>query len=128
MKDLAFDHWDDLLLRVLTENDRQLGKWGYQDHSAFRWCTFLVEEVGELAASIADSHWDREDITDKDVADEAIQVATLAMKIAEMHLFREQSEAPDLVNPSMEALRKTLQEAGYGEIINIEISPTGGKQ
>lgn len=53
MKDLAFDHWDDLLLMVVQENDLQLGKWGYQDHDPFYWMVFLTEEVGELAAEIA---------------------------------------------------------------------------
>lgn len=92
MRDLAFDHWDDLLKMVLEENQRQLEKWGEQDHSPFHWMTFLTEEVGETAQAIGDSHWGRDGKTDGDVALEAIQVATLALKIAEMHLYRRESE------------------------------------
>jgi hypothetical protein len=122
MRDLAFDHWDDLLKMVLEENNRQLDKWGYQDHDAFYWMVFLTEEVGELAAEIADSHWDRGDATDATVAMEAIQVATLALKIAEMHLYRRQSEAPDdvLINPSVEDLKASIEAAPPGSTITIE--------
>jgi len=94
MRDLAFDHWGDLLLMVVKENDAQLSKWGYQNHDPFKWMVFLTEEVGELAAEIADNVWDRKGATNATVAEEAIQVATLALKIAEMHLYRRQSEAP----------------------------------
>lgn len=126
MKDLAFDHWDDLLKMVCEENNRQLGKWGYQDHDAFYWMVFLTEEVGELAAEIADQHWDRKEATNATVALEAIQVATLALKIAEMHLYRRESEALDgpqdvlLVDPTAEALREAIEEAPPRSTIVVE--------
>ena len=119
MRDLAFDHWDDLLKLVLEENGRQLDKWGYQNHDPFRWMVFLTEEVGELAAEIADNVWGRKDATDATVALEAIQVATLALKIAEMHLYRRQSEAPDLTDPTWREVSDAIREAHPGQTIEI---------
>lgn len=122
MKDLAFDHWDDLLYMVLQENTNQLEKWGYQDHDPFYWMVFLTEEMGELAAAIADKHWDRDGKTDGDVASEAIQVATLALKIAEMHLYRKQSEDEErvLVDPTEEELKRAIETGKPGSRIYIE--------
>jgi NTP pyrophosphatase (non-canonical NTP hydrolase) len=122
MKDLAFDHWDDLLKLVVEENERQLEKWGFQNHDPFRWFTFLAEEVGELAAEIADNAWDRKDATDATVAIEAIQVATLALKIAEMHLYRRQSESPDLEDPTWAELSRAIHEAQPGQTIDVVVN------
>ena len=67
---------------ISEENRRQLRKWGVQTHSAFEWLTYTTEELGELANAISEYEYrggERED-----VVKEAIQVATLALKIAEM--------------------------------------------
>jgi hypothetical protein len=90
MKDLAFDHWDDLTYMVCKENDNQLSKWGYQDVHPYGWMIYLSEEVGELAKAITEQV-ERGEATDAEIALEAIQVATLSLKIAEMHLYRRQS-------------------------------------
>jgi len=72
----------DVLVDLLfKESDDQLRKWGIQEHTVFEWLAFLTEEVGELAQSIADTHFRDGDWMD--ARDEAIQVATLALKIAE---------------------------------------------
>lgn len=118
MKDLAFDHWDDLILMVVQENDKQLEKWGYQDVHQYAWMTWLTEEVGELAAAIGDQI-ERDNATDGEIAIEAIQVATLALKIAEMHLYRSQSQSL-LVDPEPWEIKKAIEEADPGSTIMIE--------
>jgi NTP pyrophosphatase (non-canonical NTP hydrolase) len=91
MKDLALDHWDQLLDLVCHENNNQLGKWGYQDHDQATWLMFLTEEVGELSQAISEFTF-RGGPRD-DIISEAIQVATLALKMAEMNLDWVRSEA-----------------------------------
>lgn len=71
-----------LLTIIDEENKRQLREWGIQCRSPFEWLTYLVEEVGELAEAISESYYrDKNKIS---IRNEAIQAATLALKIAEM--------------------------------------------
>ncbi len=67
---------------VLNESYQQIKKWGIQDHNPSDWLVFTTEELGELAEAIAD--WKFRDGNALHVTKEAIQVATLALKIAEM--------------------------------------------
>ncbi|MDD4339237.1 MAG: hypothetical protein PHV00_06105 [Syntrophales bacterium] len=83
MKDLCLANHDFLYELVDGENTRQLMKWGIQDRSPFEWMVYLTEEVGELAEAISE-HAYRHAPPDG-VVTEAIQVATLALKIAEMY-------------------------------------------
>lgn len=71
-----------LIRMVLDENRRQLSKWGIQDHTSFAWMTILAEEAGSVAKAIGEFEY-RGGAASK-VVNEAIQVATLALKIAEM--------------------------------------------
>ena len=89
MKDLQLTRWGMLETLILDEHRHQIEKWGIQDRTPFEWLTFLTEEVGELAAAITDHHFSsgyRGNVTT-----EAIQVATLAVKIAEMYLVPSES-------------------------------------
>lgn len=74
----------ELLVFVAAENENQIKKWGVQTHTPFEWLTYTTEELGELAQAISE-HYYRTG-SKEDVAKEAIQVATLALKIAEMYL------------------------------------------
>jgi NTP pyrophosphatase (non-canonical NTP hydrolase) len=82
------DCWTDNKLRsdILTfvdiENMHQLQKWGVQTHSPFEWLTYTTEELGELAKAISEHVYRNGRL--EDVIKEAIQTATLALKIAEM--------------------------------------------
>jgi hypothetical protein len=67
---------------VYRENVRQLEKWGIQDHEPFEWLGFATEELGETAKAIGEFTY-REGLVE-DVVKEAIQTATLMLKIAEM--------------------------------------------
>jgi len=82
--------WTDCMLRTLPrlitavrmENERQLGKWGLQTHSPAEWSAIIAEEEGELAKELCEANWRTPDRVA--IRAEAIQVATLALKIAEM--------------------------------------------
>jgi len=71
-----------ILGKLFTEHANQIIKWGVQTHSAFEWLAYTTEELGELAEAISEHEY-RNGPKEK-VVSEAIQVATLALKIAEM--------------------------------------------
>ena len=77
---LKDDDW--ILTKITKENHSQITKWGIQSHSAFEWLTFTAEELGELAQAVSESEY--RSGTPANVVKEAIQLATLALKIAEM--------------------------------------------
>ncbi len=83
MKDLCFRKID-LLGEIGDENLRQLDKWGIQDHEPFEWLGFATEELGETAKAIGE--WSYRGGAARDVVKEAIQTATLMLKIAEMFI------------------------------------------
>ena len=82
-KCLRDDFW--ILKKIANEKANQLLKWGIQTHSAFEWLTYTTEELGELATAISEHEY--RNGPRKDVIKEAIQVATLALTIAEMYEF-----------------------------------------
>ena len=86
-EDQLLTHLDELIQMVKDENFRQIQKWGVQSHLAFLWYTVLGEEVGELAQAILNFEIGGEDRGN--VTKEAMQVATLALKIAEMYSFKQ---------------------------------------
>ena len=71
-----------LIDHVTNEHQKQVAKWGIQDRSSFEWLAFLTEEVGELAEAI--SEYEYRGASSTAIYKEAIQCATLALKIAEM--------------------------------------------
>ena len=71
-----------LIDSIKDENIRQLNKWGVQTHRPSEWVLFTTEELGELAKAVGEYQYRHGDISD--IVKEAIQVATLALKIAEM--------------------------------------------
>lgn len=73
-----------LFILLTNENGHQLSKWGIQTHSPFEWLTYTTEELGELAQAISEHYY--RGAPKELIVKEAIQVATLALKIAEMHL------------------------------------------
>lgn len=74
--------WDGLQGWVRAEDGRQCKKWGYQVRTAPEWVLYLTEEVGELAQAVCEHEY--RDGPHISVVHEAIQVATLALKIALM--------------------------------------------
>ncbi len=83
MKDLLLTDrtiWD----LVQLESKCQVIKWGIQDRTPFEWMTYITEEIGELAEAISEHEY-RGGRADR-IAREAIQAATLCLKVAEMYL------------------------------------------
>ena len=73
---------EDLIGMVLAENKRQVEKHGVVSKSPYEWLAYLTEEVGEVSDALQSVEYRNGDW--KKVREEAIQVATLALKIAEM--------------------------------------------
>ena len=85
MKNVIFrdpDLWTDDINPLINESYRQIKQWGVQEATPFEWLSYLVEEVGELAKAITE--FDRGTEFKTKISEEAIQVATLALKIAKM--------------------------------------------
>jgi len=64
-----------ILLEIVAERERQLEKWGPQEHSVDRWLVILMEEVGEACVAAFKGDW-------VNFRDELIQVAAVAVAIA----------------------------------------------
>jgi len=72
---------------VMSEHDFQIRKWGIQDRSPFEWLAYTTEELGEMAEAISNYAYDSKSNSNAShVVHEAIQTATLCLKIAEMFL------------------------------------------
>lgn len=72
-----------LIEDIKRENSRQIDKWGVQSCSPFEWITWLTEETGELAQAVSEHYYRGK--PKEEIYKEAIQVASLALKIAEIH-------------------------------------------
>ncbi len=84
IKDLQFKDLDWLIQEVTKEGERQVGKFGVQEVSPFEWLAWVGEEFGELSKAII-KYTRYNDVEVTNVITEAIQVSTLALKIAEMY-------------------------------------------
>ena len=73
---------DDIWRQLQNEDMSQIAKWGFQKHGIFQWLAFITEELGELSEAISEYVYRDGDIDD--IRKEAVQVATLAAKVAEM--------------------------------------------
>lgn len=82
MKDKCFINIHKLIELISDENANQIKKWGVQDHHVFEWLAYTTEELGELSKAISEYIYRGGD--KKNIINEAIQTATLSLKIAEM--------------------------------------------
>ncbi len=99
--DLCFSRFDELRNLLYFEHVHQIKKWGIQKRLSFEWLAYLTEEVGELAEAISCSEYingDSKVYRDSDVVKEAVQVATLALKIVEMYLPKPKVNQKELFN------------------------------
>lgn len=90
MRDLCLNNSQTLINLVQVENEAQLEKWGIQDHEPFEWLGFATEELGEISKAI--SEWQFRGAPSSEVVKEAIQAATLCIKIAEMFIAQTEQE------------------------------------
>lgn len=77
---------------IISEHKRQVSKWGIQTHSIFEWLTYTTEELGELSKAISEYEYRNGDW--KEIYKEAIQTATLSLKIAEMVMVKNREAYP----------------------------------
>ena len=84
IKDRCLANGKKLFDMVLNEHSRQLTKWGVQKVTPAEWIMYLGEEYGELCEAVGE--YEYRNAKKDDVVKEAIQTATLALKIAEMYL------------------------------------------
>jgi hypothetical protein len=80
---LETTHVPSLVAEVVAESDRQVAKFGVQRHTPAEWGLIIAEELGELGKELCRAHFDSAP-NPSNLRREAIQVATLALKIAEM--------------------------------------------
>lgn len=86
MKDQELKHIIYIVGMIQTENQRQLEQHGVQDKSLWEWLAFITEEIGEVSRAIqqfeyASMHGVGEI---EHIAQEALQAATLLLKLVEM--------------------------------------------
>ena len=84
LKERCFRYFEKLTKLLDKENKNQIKKRGIQAHTPAEWIMFTTEELGELAQAIAEYEYRQG--TRKQVINEAIQTATLCLKIAEMYI------------------------------------------
>lgn len=76
-----------LFASVKEESERQIAKWGVRTHLPAEWMSLVAEEAGELAKEINSVNWQTGAVQfdqRRRLYTEAIQLATLALKVAEM--------------------------------------------
>jgi len=86
----------EIIDKVYKEHDFQIRKWGWQHHSIYEWLAFATEELGEVSAVICDYEYDRGG-KQEDIVKEAIQAATLLLKIATMYYEEEKKEEKKVI-------------------------------
>ncbi len=74
----------EIIDKVYEEHDSQIRKWGYRHLAIYEWLAYATKELGELSAAICDNEYHRNSKR-KDIVKEAIQTATLCLKIAAMY-------------------------------------------
>jgi NTP pyrophosphatase (non-canonical NTP hydrolase) len=84
---LEDNNW--IIKKIVNEKSNQILKWGIQTHTSFEWLTYTAEELGELAKAIGE--YEYRDGRKDDIVREAVQVATLALTIAE--IFEKEGKA-----------------------------------
>lgn len=80
--DKCLSNYQIMFSLIMNENKNQLDKWGIQNHNLLEWLAYATEELGELSKAI--SEYSYRNGNKEDIIDEAIQTATLCIKIAEM--------------------------------------------
>lgn len=70
-------------LPVLTEQHRQLKKWGLENHHPYQYLSILLEEVGEVAEAINKTCSEGCTKTWDDVIEELVHVQAVAQSMIE---------------------------------------------
>lgn len=68
-----------ILNKIQVERQRQLEKWGEQNHSPIEWCAILGEEVGEVNKAALEWHFKHPNADIEEYRKELVQVAAVAV-------------------------------------------------
>ena len=68
---------------ILKEQERQVKKWGVQNHHPHKYLSILTEEVGEVAEAILKTEEEGQTMTWYDVMKELIEVQAVAQSMIE---------------------------------------------
>lgn len=68
---------------IIKEQERQVKKWGLQNHHPHHYHTILVEEVGEVAEAILKTESEGKTKTWNDVITELVEVQAVAQSMIE---------------------------------------------
>ncbi len=121
LKDKGLQEKDFALL--VKEDMDQIAKWGLQEHHPFEWLAYLVEEVGELSEAISEYLY--RNGKPEAIVKEALQTATLALKVAvmvkrQLDLGITEETVISLLNKHAELLEKETHGLVKGDIDNKE--------
>ncbi|MDM1294290.1 hypothetical protein HX021_08260 [Sphingobacterium sp. N143] len=87
---------ENIAKECLSECDRQLDKWGVQNHNPLMWHAILGEEFGEVAKEVVEYSFDVSKIYRlKKMREELIQVAAVAISFVDSldrNLLKSESE------------------------------------
>jgi len=67
-----------VLSEVNKEHEKQISKWGVQNHTPIEWLSILGEEVGEVNKAVQEAYFKHGTGTYEDYRKELIQVAAVA--------------------------------------------------
>ncbi len=75
----------EVLAQVAQERQRQIDKWGPQNHHPIEWLAILMEEVGEASKEGLEAHFDKFYVNGsyERMKHELIQVAAVAVAMIE---------------------------------------------
>ena len=90
LTDLCMTHLPELVDLILDEHEHQIEKWGKQTCTPWEWLGYTLEELGEVSKAISEHEY--LDGTTSSIIHEAVQAATLCLKIAEMYLEVQKQE------------------------------------
>ena len=82
--DLQLKDLDTLIKDIKHESEMQIKKFGIQEASPFEWVTWIGEEFGEVCKAIFENIT-YNDCPPENVYNEAIQLVTLTLKLAEYY-------------------------------------------
>jgi hypothetical protein len=81
-KDTGLKNFEFLTHSIENENNLQFQRWGIQNRTLPEWLMYATEEIGELSEAISEYIYRKGN--EVSIINEAIQTATLILKIADM--------------------------------------------
>lgn len=90
-EDVVYANLSGFIHEIRQERDRQVKKWGKQDHDEGIWLAILTEEVGEVAQAIQKGMPSEKKTDASNLKEELIQVAAVCAAFHE-YIVRKENE------------------------------------